>query len=359
MIERKDAQSWIQEAQKNPESAVDLIRTLAERLMFLDKQNEELRAELIALRRQKITVAAPASGEFTALQKRIQELESALSDTGDVRRALLYARERIEANLPLQAALDSGIGRPLPIDLQLLICKPGSSLLIITEDARAFSVTLGDLPVPQDDAPAALGNPTNVAAILDPATFDGGRFIVLLSQRGYVYSLLLGTVVQTAKKGEKLLRNLIPDDPIVAAIPSYNADVIAISQKGRWTRFPEKAIAGVGSPALELPKGDIVAGIASLQTDTKITILTAEGKLFVRESSQLATKRMSGGPGGVLLKGFTVFGVTTAPEFLVLTRRGKLLSVTVADLPYRTQTDTGATIPGLESDDAALSFTRI
>jgi DNA gyrase/topoisomerase IV subunit A len=174
-----------------------------------------------------------------------------------------------------------------------------------------------------------------------------------------VYNLLLGTVTQTAKKGEKLLRNLIPDDPIVAAIPSYNADVIAVSQMGRWTRFPEKAIAGVGSPAMELPKGDIVAGVASLSADVPLCIITADGNVFVRESAQLPTKRTPGSTGGVLLKGFTIIGVAASPQFAVLTRRGKLLPITVAELPYRAQTATGASLPGLADDDAPLAFTAI
>jgi hypothetical protein len=355
MLDKKDAAWWMQEAQKHPESAVDLIRTLADRLSFLDKQNEELRGDLITLRRQKVGASAATHPDVTALQKRIQELEKALNGTGVDQRVLLYARERIEANQPLDAVRENGFGRTLPIDLSLLITRPGANLLIITEDARAFSVTSGDLPVPTD-APAVLGNPNNIAVILDAVNFDGCRFLSVLTSRGYVYSLLLGTVMQAAKKGDKLIRNLIPDDPVVAAVPSHNADIFAISQKGRWTRFPEKSISGVGSAAMELPKGDIVAAITSLSEDTNLCFLTSEGKLFVRNTNGLATKRGPGASSGLLFKGVTVFGVTNRPDLTILTRRGKLLEVKVSTLAHRAQTDTGTPIPNLAADDAPLSF---
>lgn len=355
MLDKKDAAWWMQEAQKHPDSAVDLIRTLADRLSFLDKQNEELRAELITLRRQRIGASNVTHPEVSALQKRIQELESALTGTGVEQRVILYARERIEANQPLDQVRENGFGRTLPIDLSLLVTKPGANLLIITEDARAFSLTVGDLPVPTD-APASLGNPDNICAILDVASFENCRFLAVLTSRGYVYSLLMGTVMQAAKKGDKLIRNLIPDDPVVAVIPSHNADLFAISQKGRWTRFPEKSISGVGSAAMELPKGDIVAAIASLPEETTLCFLTSEGKLFLRNTSSLPNKRGPGASSGVLLKGVTVFGVTSHPDLTILTRRGKLLDIKVSDLAYRAQTDTGTPIPGLAADDAPLSF---
>lgn len=355
MLDKKDAAWWIQEAQQHPETAVDLIRALADRLAFLDKQNEELRAELITLRRQRVTASGTTSAENANLIQRIQELETAMTGTGVERRLICYGRAQIEANLPFAAAREHGLKRTLPLDLSLLLTKPGAALLIITEDARAFSVTSGNLPVPTD-APAPLGNPNNVAAIIDPAAAEGCRFLTLLTSRGYVYSLLLGTVMQNAKKGDKLIRNLIPDDPLVSVIPSHNADLFALSEKGRWMRFPEKAITGVGSAAMELPKGDRITALTSLPNDGTLCILTAEGKLFTRDSTAFPAKRAPGGTGGVMLKGVTVRGVTAREEVLVLTRRGHLIQFKVKDLPFRAGSEAGSPIPDLAADDALLTF---
>src|SRR5262249_2541367 len=152
------------------------------------------------------------------------------------------------------------------------------------------------------------------------------------------------------------IRNLIPGDPIVAAVPSYNADLVAISQKGRWTRFPEKAIAGAGSLVMELPKGDVMAGIAPLRGEGNLTFLSADGKVFVRPAADLTPRKAPGNSVGMPFKGETMFGVTAEDEFTVLTRLGRLLSVRTAELPYKAQTESGAPLPGLTANDTVLAW---
>jgi DNA gyrase/topoisomerase IV subunit A len=351
MLDRKDAQWWILEAEKHPESAPDLIRVLAERLVFLDKQNEELRSELLTLRRKQRGGAA----DVDALQERIQELESALRAGRVEQQLLVYAQDRIEFSGPLGEAQAEGIGRELPDHLSLLACDSMAKLLIITTDSQTFNLSITDLPIPESQA-AMLGNPRNVAAILDQAVFERCRFLTLLSRSGYVYSLLAGTVNQVSKRQDRLIRNLIPDDPIVAAIPSHNGDLVTVSRKGRWTRFPEKSIAGSGSLAMELPKGDTLAGIVSLSHETTLTIFTADGRLFIRPTQDLKARRAPGTSAGMLLKGETVFGISTSDEITFLTRCGKIHMVQPAELPYKAQTDAGAPIPGLAADDSLLAY---
>jgi DNA gyrase/topoisomerase IV subunit A len=352
MLDKKDVQWWVLEAQKHPESATDLIRLLADRLTFLDKQNEELRGELISLRRNQRSEAT--SAETAALQERIRELEMALKQGGTGQHFLVYAADRIEINSPLKAAQEHP--RELPDGLSMLVCYPAAKLLIITDEAQAFNVALGELPVPQD-GPALLGNPRNVAVILDQAVFERYRFLTLLTRGGYVYSLLAGSVTTIAKRQDKLIRNMIPGDPIIAAIPSYNADLFAISKKGRWIRFPEKSIAGAGSEVMELPKGDAIAGIVPLSQDRDLVFISTDGKLFMRHSNELKSRRAPGSYSGLLFKSQSIMGVTAGEEIIILTRRGKLLNIRSAELPFKAQTDSGAPIPGLSADDSVLTFT--
>ena len=350
MIDKKDAQWWMLEAEKHPEAAQDLIRVLADRLAFLDKQNEELRGELVTLRRKN---HSGPSSDVEALQHRIQELEGALREGKTGQRLLVYARDRIEINQALGET--ESIGRELPSDIAVLTCEATAKLLIITEESQAFNVNMTDLPVP-DAGPAMLGNPQNVAAILDLSVLERCRFLVLVSQNGYVYSLLVGTVNQMARQQERLIRNLIPDDPIVAAVPSFNADQVAISRMGRWTRFPEKTIAGAGSLAMELPEGDSLAGITSLRAETNLIFLSADGKVFVRPSIDLRIRTAPGGSSAIAFKGQTMIGVTASNQLVILTRLGKVLVVRAADLPFKAQTETGAVLPGLSVGDSVLAW---
>lgn len=358
MLDKKDAQWWILEAEKHPDTAVDLIRMLADRLAFLDKQNEELRGELITLRRK--LRGDTSDTDNPALRQRIQELETALRQGGTKQRLLIYAADRLEANAALGKLTEHGLERELPGDVAMLVCGAAATLLIVTDEAQVFSVPVTALPLAEggsDGVPAMLGNPRNVAAILDQSAFERCRFLTLLSRDGYVYSVLAGSISQIVKRGDKLIRNLIPGDPIVAAIPSYNADLLALSEKGRVARFPEKAIAGSGSMALELPKGDSLVRLIALNADTNLLFLSADGKLFVRPSSGMARRQAPGTSTGMPFKGQSMFGVLASDEALILTGRGKLISVRAAELPYRAQTESGVAVPGLAADDSILAWT--
>src|SRR5215510_14853109 len=88
MLDKKDVQWWIAEVQKHPETATDLVRMLADRLAFLDKQNEQLRGELITLRRKQL--GEVVSADITSMQERIQQLEAALRQGKTGQRFLLY-----------------------------------------------------------------------------------------------------------------------------------------------------------------------------------------------------------------------------------------------------------------------------
>ena len=355
MLDKKDVQWWVLEAQKHPESATDLIRMLADRLAFLDKQNEELRGELTTLRRNQRVEASTA--EIAGLQNRVRDLELALRQGGTGQQILVYAEDRIESSASLKTVQTDGIGRELSRGVSMLVCCPAAKLLIITAESQVFSGSLNDLPVPENNGPAMLGNPRNVAAIIDQTAFERCRFLTLLTCGGYVYSLLAGSVNTIAKRQDKLVRNMIPGDPVIAAIPSYNADLFAISEKGRWTRFPEKSIAGAGSLAMELPKGDTIAGLVPLSQDRDLLFLSNDGKLFVRPSHDLKTRRAPGASGGMLFKGQSMRGVAVGDELAILTRKGKLLTVRAAELPFKAQTETGAPVPGLSGDDTVLAFT--
>ncbi|MEP7287526.1 MAG: hypothetical protein ABI947_17345 [Chloroflexota bacterium] len=353
MLDKKDAQWWVLEAEKHPDTAIDLIRMLADRLSFLDKQNEALRGEMIALKRK--TRGESENANVEALQQRIRELEVALQQGHIARQLLVYAADRIEIKAPLDDAIKNDLGRQSPDNVSLLICDALARLLVITAESQAFNISLNDLPTP-DNAPALLGNPNNIATILDQAVLETYHFMTVLTQNGYVYSLLMGAIPRIASKGDKLLRHIIPGDQVVAAVPSYNAELFAIARSGRWTRFPEKAIVATGSQVFDLAKGDTIASLVALNSETDLTFLTMEGKLFIRSSVDFKPRRSPGSAGVTLFKGHTILGATASKHFTILTAYGHLLNISQADLPFRARTETGLLLPGLTVGDSIVAF---
>lgn len=354
MLDTKDAQWWILEAQQHPDQATHLIRQLADRLAFLDRQNEELRGELIEFKRKARGIATnTGSAELTSLQKRVQELEGALRQLGGNRQVLAYDGNRLLA-IGGYEALQAGTITAVSPQTRLLIGTPGAHLFTITADSRVYPVALSDLPVPSE-APITLEAPREIAAFLDQAAFENCRYLILVSRAGFAYSLLAGTLNRAAQKGEKMIRNLIPGDPIVAAYPSNNADLFALTRRGRWLRFPEKAISGTGSQLIDLPKNDSLVGLIWLSNETPLYFVSSDGRLFARLSSDLPARRTVGKSAGVLFPDREMIGLGLGAELTVLTSEGHLLNVLLAGLPARAEGENGMQLEGLNAGETILT----
>ncbi len=353
MLDKKDAQWWILEAQRHPEAATDLIRLLADRLASLDRQNEDLRGELITIRRK---VRGESGGaEVEGLRERVRELEAAIHDNRGTRRMLVYAPGRIEANLAVGALPAEGLGRELAADVALLMSDATARLFAFCNDSRVYSVKLADLPAPESEA-ARFDQPRGVTTILNQTSFDHNRYVTLLSAGGCAYSVLAGTLNRAAARNEPLIRNLLPDDPIVAAAPSNNDDLCAISRRGRWLRFPEKTLAGTGSLVMELPKGDRLVALFAPDGDSDMMFLTSDGKVFIREASALPARKTPGRSAGMIFRDHEVLGAATLGTLHVLTRRGRLLTIQPSQIGHRARTDEGLPLPGLLADDAPITY---
>jgi DNA gyrase/topoisomerase IV subunit A len=357
MLDKRDAGWWIAEVEKHPETAADLIRMLADRLAFLDKQNEELRAENIALRRRLRGEgeSMPSGADVNVLQRRVQELETALRRGSAERRVIIHARDHILYNGEVTGKLGSSAAFG---GSRIAACVPAANLLIVTADSRAFSLTLADLPT-TEAGPAPLGTPHDVAGIIDKTAFERARFLLLVSQRGVVYSLLAGSAINTAAKQEKLLRNLIPDDPITLALPAHNHDLFAVTARGRWTRFPERAIAPTGSSIIDLQRGDSLAGLVSLPPEsTELIIVTAENRLFVRPASSFPARKAPGSAAGMLgaeFKGQTVMGAAVGADLILLTARGEVFGVSTGKYREAARSSAGIGVPGLAGSDSVIA----
>jgi DNA gyrase/topoisomerase IV subunit A len=350
MFQKKDVQWWISEVQQHPETAADLVRMLGDRIDFLDRQNEELRAELITLKRNS------RGGDTESLKRRIAELESAMRG-GSERRVVIYGRDTIYYNNTLSVALQVGLPNlDRTLSPSILICDPGAKLVAIGEDSRVYAMSYADLPMPTDQ-PMALERPNNIAIILDSQVFERNRYLSVVTRGGLVYSELGGALMAVGRKGEKLLRNLRPDDAILTAAPSSNADLFAISGQGRWIRFSEKILTSAGTPIMKLPGNDQVVSVVPLVNDANIVFITAQGKVYVRASGRdLAARKTPGSGGSVLFKGDTILGARAEDEHFCLTASGKLLHVLTSDIPFRAQTESGYVLPGFAPGDAIVAL---
>lgn len=349
MLDKKDAQWWIDEVQKHPEHASDLVRALADRLAFLDQQNEELRGEVITLKRR--TRTGVSNGDEEALRRRIQSLEAALKRGGISDSALMfYAPDRIERLIPASAwAQTAYVASP---EVRFLRCEAAMQLYIITAESRVFAMDFEDLPLPQDGKAASLGNPNNVAVMVDQGSFQRARFGVLRTQNGYVYHALAGALAAAGARGEKLIRTLIPGDPIVDLLPAFNGDLFGVSVQGRWTRFPERAIAGSGSQVMSLPKNDSLLALIPLESDSvTVYLVGAEGRLWARPATSFSARKAPGVSAGQIKGVNPLLGAGTGSTLHILSRQGKIHEIGLERLREAASTEQGIGLPGLSGAD--------
>jgi DNA gyrase/topoisomerase IV subunit A len=354
MLDKKDAQWWILEAQQHPEKAQDLIRLLADRLAFVDRQNEELRAELITLRRKGQSIVA--NPEVGSLQRRVQELEQTLKQGGNgARHLLIYEKGRLIVSQGLNAAQDQGVGAlTASSPLQMLIANASARLYAIGADSRIYTINYNELPAPTDH-PITLDAPRDIIAFLDQAAFETQRYLVLVTQGGYAYSVLAATLGRLAGKQEKLIRNALPGDPVIAAFPTNNVDLLALSLRGRWIRIPEKALGGTGSQFFELPKNDRFATLTWISSETTLYFLSADGRLFKRPSSDLPARRVPGKAASALFGDREMVAVGSGTSALALASNGALIPIDLTQLPARAEGENGYALPELPSGGRILA----
>ncbi len=168
MIRKSDLQWWLQEARKDPASAAAIIEELAGRLEELDRENEQLRDELVRLQTANSAGPVPASEELNALQAKVSTLQTILEGQASTEAAVVLISNQLQAaRLPLsQVRLRLRDGRPAldrsaAMSLRcMLLARPQNDLLLLTSQGRAIRLMLHKVPflVEQGDWPAVEGD---------------------------------------------------------------------------------------------------------------------------------------------------------------------------------------------------------
>jgi len=369
MIRKSDVQWWVLEAKKHPESAPTIIEELARRLAELDADNERLRDEIIRLERR--TPAATDSTQVSALERKVATLQNLLEGETSTEPALVLISDRLQAaRMPLpQAQRLAQEGRPVLATRallglrSLLLARPHDELLLLTNQGHGFKVQPSDLPALAEggDWASAGGQAlaqelvaeervTAAAAVAEPP-----RFWTVVTRRGFVRQFLRIGFDRGIEKGERLVESPIHNDVPVAAVSGDKGDLLLITRWGKGVRFPQRAIAGPGSVALELDADDEVVTALSLASDAVVLIVTASGHVGRLDTARFEGRVRPGGAGKSLIQAYDVLGAFPCEpqaRFLYLTYSGKLVLVSTDNIPIYERTGKGTLVRDLGRDPA-------
>lgn len=363
MIHPDDVAAWIAQVRQNPEAAPGIIEALAARLIELDKQNEALRDELVRLSRSREAVAD--EGRVAALARRVEALERELGKTEETARSLVvFTLDGRGARLPLpdaeawQGRADQSLVASHLRARHLLIAADDDQLLLFTDKGRAVRVNVADVgpaEVPVGylsllpDLMLDLDESVSVVIPL-PVTFDQ---LMLITRKGYARSFRCAEVDSLLER--KLLLHSSPvegDYPAFALLGDGKSELLIATRMGKGVRFPERIIGVQSTPAINLDRGDVVAGAAIVDDGTTVVLLAADGTAARREISGFGAHATAGNRGKILARIGEV--VAAAPVnaddvLLLLTAAGKLMALVAARVPSGPGASSGKST--LESGD--------
>ncbi len=374
MIRNRDVQWWTSEAHRHPASAPALIEKLAERLAELDAENEQLRGQVIRLRRGRPAGAADGS-EVGALRSRVETLQRILNGQASTEPAVVMLSDRLEmARMPLsqvrmRLGSTSRRGALLPtVSLGVrcfLMVRPHEDLLLLTSRGRLISVCLHDIPflIEGSDWPSAggesrLADGERVTAAV--AAAKSPRFWTLVTRRGFVVQLLGAHVEKRLCQDDPVIRSQHHHDEPVAILDGDRGDLFLITRWGKAVGFPQRAIAGQGCSGLRVEPDDGVVAALPLPADAEVLAITTGGYAMRRESARFRGRHKPGGQGRSFIQAYDVLAAVpyaARGKLLFLTYLGKFIAIAAAGIPLQGRLGKGTKIRDLSGDpDVAVTF---
>ena len=365
MIRKSDVQWWVLEARKHPESAPTILEELAKRLAELDDENERLRNEIVRLQRR--TPAAAPSTEVKTLQRKVETLQSLLDSEETAEAYVVLVSDRLQSSRVLlsKARQMAREGRPVLgkralLSLRcLLLARPQDELLLLTSQGRGLKVQTSEVPMLAEGGswPTTEGQglATGERLAVALAVEAPPRFWTVATRRGYVQRFVRVAFDRRLAQGDRLVKSPLRNDEPVTIISGDRGDLLLVTRWGKGVRFPQRAIEGQGSVALELEPDDEVVAALSLPTDVEILIVTASGHAMRRDTARITARSRPGGTGRTLIQTHDVlaaFPYSLQVRLVYLTYSGKLVFVSTADIALQGRAGKGTHLRDMTRDPA-------
>ena len=365
MIRKSDIQWWILEAQKHPEAAPQIIEGLANRLIELDKQNEQLRNQILHMRRRKPT--QNGSAQVKNLQREVKALKGLLKGELPSEPSVVFVGQQLQtARLTLyqvqewiqqeRTVLDS---RAL-FDLhQILLVRPNDELLLLTSQGRGIKYLFADVPMLEENGqwPEAnrqllqKGERITAATTMDKLP----RFWTVITRRGYTQRFVRVAFDHEVEKGNPLLKSPFRNDAPVSIVQGDRGDLLIITRWGKAVRFSQRVIETQGSVALELEPDDEVVTALALSPGAQVFLTTASGSATRFKATRVQARSRPGGKGKTIIQAHDVlrsFAHISEAKLLYLASSGKLILIQDAYVPLQERASRGKSLFNLERDPA-------
>jgi DNA gyrase subunit A len=246
----------------------------------------------------------------------------------------------------------------------LVVADEIETLLLFTSEGRGFRVPVASItetPVHARGQPLDLHipwMPGEYAVALLPE--DAGNQVAIVSERGQVHRIRASFVGKRMVPGVRF-HDTKAGGPLVAACwTGGEDDLFVVTRTGAGIRFPEQRIYDTGSLGIRVGRDDRVVGIAAVNEQSAVFLLSADGRGTLRQMSGFAANKQPGGSGKVAIKTTDlVAGVSVQPEddLFVISRLSKIVRFQAADVPPKEGVVQGVMCMALRADACVAATT--
>lgn len=250
---------------------------------------------------------------------------------------------------------------PPDFPAHLALADEEGNLLLISNHGRAFRLPVNALvetPV-RAAGSLALGSLSlreneRIAGILPADGPQGGKYLVMVSQRGWVQRVRDGYLGKSLINGMSF--HNVKDGGLITAACWTNGDgdLFIATRQGKGIRFRESQASERGCLGLRVDVGDEVVAVTAVYPHSRVFMITHEGKGTVREMETFAAYKAPGAGGKAVMKTEKLIGALTINEgddLFIISQLGKIIRFAADEVPPKEGAVQGVNCMALRNDE--------
>lgn len=248
----------------------------------------------------------------------------------------------------------------------LLVADISASLILLTNQGRAFRAAVADLPEsPVRGRGVSLLDklPLRDDERLRLAVPDlAGAFLCLVSERGQVRRIAANYLGRNLNPGAILHDVKDGGPPAAACWSSGSDDLVIVARSGTAIRFAERQVPVRGCLGLRVDPSDRVAGVVAQKTDGAIFVIADDGKGAVRFLETFAANKAPGSGGKALMKTDELIAALPAGpqiDLFALSRLGKIIRFRADGVPPKEGPVQGVNCMALRADSCVAAASAV
>jgi DNA gyrase subunit A len=259
----------------------------------------------------------------------------------------------------------------------LFIASTHSYILFFTDKGRCYWLKVHQIPVAGRQARGkaiinllGLSNGERITGRVPVAEFDENKFLVTATQNGMIKKTQL-SLYSRPRRGGIWSMNLKEDDQLIAAaITDGSHDIVLAKRDGRAIRFRENDVRSMGRTAggvrgVKLDPGDVVVGMAVVQSDATLLTVTENGYGKRSALDDYATKRR-GGKGVINIrttdrngKVVAIKEVRDQDDIMIITKKGVVIRCPISQLSVIGRATQGVRLIALDEGDQVMDVAHL